>query len=318
MDFSTDFAERLKEAYPAFFPLYSSLTESERGFIKLILEKDAAKSDINKRLEDMPYEIEYDPETSILTVWELDAHADVDPDGLVSGGFFRNEDKRLEMTVEEFKDEIVGSSSWPWHGSLFDSLDEYIENEKQLSKAKPSFTEERINELQELSSKYDTLDYLHRIMASKQKGLEDILDDIIQGKDFDDISRLTYYIELYNKLPVARVSSRGGVLTEHPLPPIEEKDYLEGRMSYWTTRVDQDLAYCLVGFLLPVGNRKYIAKCLNCEKYFVAAKYTPTNPQKFCKYNGDKCRFDWNNKRRIESGKAAKYMKDGRLEGKYQ
>jgi len=280
MAFSTDFAERLKEAYPAFYPLYFSLTEAERGFIELILGKNADKSHVNQKLETLAYEIDYDPETSILTVWELDAHADVDPDGLVSGGFFR--DKQFEMTVEEFKDEYLGS-----YGSFWDSLDEYIEIEKQISKAKPSFTEGRISELQELSSQYYTLDILHRGIARIQKGLKNILDGIIQGKDFDDISELTHYIEIYNKLPVARVSSRGGVLTENP--PIEEKDYLEReKRSWWvnikwTKTVNQDFAYCLVGFLMPVGNRNYIYRCENCQGYYIPKKiYVSESGLHFC------------------------------------
>jgi hypothetical protein len=268
MAFSTDFAERMKEAYPAFYPLYSSLTESERGFIKLILREDSCKYLLNQDLEALAYEIDrYDPETSILTVWELGAHADFH-DGLASGGFFR--DKRFEMTVEEFKDEIEGHVGGMLQGGFLDDLDDYIEIEKQMPKAKPSFTEGRISELQELSSQYGELDRLRSQIASIQKGLKNILDGIVQGKNFDDISELTYYIKIYNNLPAERVSSLGGVLTEHP--PIEEKDYLEGGKSKWATLAERALAYCLVDFLTPVGNRNYIYRCDNCQDYYIPKK----------------------------------------------
>jgi hypothetical protein len=278
MTFSTDFAERLKEEYPAFFPLYSSLTESERGFIKLIQERDFDKYDINQRLETNAYEIEYDPETSILTVWELEAHADFDPDGLVCGGFDRG--KRSEMTVEEFKEMYAGFAGGMFHAHFFNELDQYIEIEKQVSKVKSSFTEERVSELQALESKYDQLDRLHRIMARKQENLKNILNDLIQGKDFDDIYGLQHYIEIYNKLSIGRVSSRGGVLIENP--PIEEKNYLEFSHN-WSELVDRDFAYCLVGFLMPVGSRNYIYKCDNCKYFYLPKKiYTSDSGLRFC------------------------------------
>jgi hypothetical protein len=177
-----------------------------------------------------------------------------------------------------------------------------------------------------MSGQYKELDRLHSEIAGIQKGLSTILDQIILGDPFSDIPQLGEYQSLYNSFPQSKVVDHGDFLVQRP--SVDEEDYLSETMltryrfipsgNKWTEAIRRDLAICLIEYLLPVDNKKYISECLNCGRYFIVTKLNKINPQKFCRYDGDSCRHVWNNKRRIASGDAARYLKEGRMQGKYQ
>lgn len=154
-------------------------------------------------------------------------------------------------------------------------------------------------------------------IAELRHQLKDLLQEIVSGRRYDDIPGMETHASIYNNLPREKVIVREFELEQ--VFRLNEEDYLEIRWpKEWITRFKEDIAYCLIEFLVPEGNKNYIAKCLWCEKYFIRTKYNPAKLQKFCRYNGDGCKDDWHNRERVKSGKAAKYIKNGRAEGKYQ
>jgi hypothetical protein len=54
----------------------------------------------------------------------------------------------------------------------------------------------------------------------------------------------------------------------------------------------------------------YVKLCRKCNKYYIAKRHIQN--QKFC---SEKCRFDWHNHERIESGVARRYKRDRRKQG---
>ena len=57
----------------------------------------------------------------------------------------------------------------------------------------------------------------------------------------------------------------------------------------------------------------YVKLCGKCNKYYIAKKQIQN--QKFC---STKCRLDWHNRKRIESGVARRYKRERRKQGKDQ
>jgi hypothetical protein len=306
MAFSSDFAERAREAYPAFYRLHSSLTDPEREFLRLTIEKQNFHGWLNRALEDLGFFIvSYDPKTSLHIV-----KIEFGWDDRVGGSSVR-------MTVDEFKDEIRNDSEVGLPPTTLDLIDEFVEAEKQILTIKSFLSESRINELKEIMSDYEELYYLHCDIEDLQGDLQNILGGIVKNTPLHNLPRFEKYLDKYNELPLSRFMVTKDLLIENP-PIIEESYFQISSPDGWFTRFKTDLTYCLIGFLKGEGNRKYIAKCLWCEKYFIRTKYNPTNPQKFCRYNGDDCKDDWHYRERVKSGKAAKYIKNGRAEGKYQ
>jgi hypothetical protein len=157
---------------------------------------------------------------------------------------------------------------------------------------------------------------LHDRIQVEQKGVRKILDALIHDKPIKKTYGLSVYLEIYNEMPKyeIEIDQQDSFKERYQ---IRRSDYLKINLPLeWLDRITSDLAYCLVEFLRAEENKKYIGRCQNCEKPYIKSKLN--KEQKFCRYNGDGCKNEWNNRIRTESGKAAEYIKKGRAEGKYQ
>jgi len=183
-----------------------------------------------------------------------------------------------------------------------------IDNVKELIKIyKDKSVKDEIAQLDSIWTRFKIIE-VHKDIRKMQENLRCLLDSIQQNANFCEIPHLLDYLERYNALQKSKlllVDANIFVRT----PPINEGDYMINRPVEWLKRIQDDLAYCLIEFLIPEENRRYINKCRKCQKFYVSKTIRPS---KFC---SDKCRLAWHNRKRIVSGKAAEYKRRKRKEG---
>jgi hypothetical protein len=99
---------------------------------------------------------------------------------------------------------------------------------------------------------------------------------------------------------------------ERIYPPIEEEFEAAHNLLKRFCLEDYDVAsyYFFVEFLKIENNYKLFNVCDNCGKYFMSSS---KRKQRFC--SGGKCRQNYHNRRRIESGEAKEYKRKKRKEG---
>jgi hypothetical protein len=170
---------------------------------------------------------------------------------------------------------------------------------KELSFQKLNFPEREEYESFDLETKkaYEVTQQFNTIyaMALSQFQLKEILARVINRE------------KLEKRLLIEMNSSEDTKLV------LGEETYLKRIHVKRRDRIRELIVQDLVEFLCTPDWNK-LNQCKECRKFFVAK----TNWQKFCKFNGDKCRNDYNNRERVKSGKHAETMKRGREEGKYQ
>ncbi len=99
---------------------------------------------------------------------------------------------------------------------------------------------------------------------------------------------------------------------ERIYPPIKEEFEAAHNLLKRFCLEDYDVAsyYFFVEFLKIENNYKLFNVCDNCGKYFMSSS---KRKQRFC--SGGKCRQNYHNRRRIESGEAKEYKRKKRKEG---
>jgi hypothetical protein len=265
MAISSNFAERAREAYPAFYPLNSPLNDPEREFLILTIEKQNFHQWLNKALKDFGFFIvSYDPKTSLHIV-----KIEFSWDDRVGGSSVR-------MTVDEFKDEIRNDSAVGLPPTTLDLIDEFVEAEKQILTIKSFLSESRINELKEIMSDYEELHYLRCDIEDLQGDLQNILGGIVKNTPLHNLPRFEKYLDKYNELPLSRFMVTKDLLIENPLI-IEESYFQISSPDGWFSRFKTDLTYCLIEFLKSEGNKNYIYRCNNCKDFYLSKKIYSTN-----------------------------------------
>ena len=120
-----------------------------------------------------------------------------------------------------------------------------------------------------------------------QQDIREILDRLLHEKDLRGFKGFEFLLRGYNlgNKHIVTFKENGSLIK---IPSFDEKSYELTRERAGTFGVLVDaLSYCLVDFILPKTNIKYLAKCIYeyCHKYFIA---TRLNNQKFC---GSSCRM---------------------------
>jgi len=81
--------------------------------------------------------------------------------------------------------------------------------------------------------------------------------------------RLFKYLKIYNKMPRPIIEFDQQDSTKERYP-IREEDYFENNLPLkWFDRIESDLAYCLIEFLINEDRRK-LKKCPYCHHFFIA------------------------------------------------
>jgi hypothetical protein len=151
-----------------------------------------------------------------------------------------------------------------------------------------------ISEISEENSKFAQL--VFGAVSSCQVSLRFLLGEIggrIIYKSLDEIEELPEWLDLYNRLPQVKwiVGYPFGSDTLGRVVPFDEKTYpaLENYTDQydfyedWRNLLRDGLAHCLIEFLIPSDNRRYLYLCVNCWKSYIAKKiYTTESGLYFC------------------------------------
>lgn len=305
--FSPTFAEQIKAAIPLLSAFKTSLSQPESQLVDLILKEGTIREKLFDQLSNTgTYLVEnYDSEKLTLVVYkEKDSDADWE------------ERPTYEMSVQEFEDQIKDHISEPLRSDISRHVNGLMEVGKQISDIKSSLSESRVRTLEHFSSQYL---FLEKGVKLIQDAVRQVLDKVICGAALREDYYFSRFLEAYNSEQSELVLREGDRFELQPR--VNERDYVEmnedeDRTLQWHDRLENDLAYFLIEFVLQEKNRRLIHKCDECGKYYIADRvYTSKSGRYFCR---DKCRLDYHNREDIKSGKAKAAKRKGRREGKYQ
>jgi hypothetical protein len=245
MSFHSDFTDKVKEQFPTLSSVSTPRSEAER-FKELISKEQEAIDSINAKLG-----------------WEYDVDIE----------------DRYEQKLRVRQIEILG-------GGDYCDANVVAENVSNIREFKHEFGAELEEEVLALQKVWRTSgsNFLHEGILNLQKDLREAIDSIAQGKHLDEIPTFLDFLVRYNGVQKSNVLlADADLLIE--VPPINEWDYIGiTAPKEWVTRLQDDLAYCLIEFLIVDDSRKHLHKCLECTEFYVSKT---VGDSKFC---SGKCR----------------------------
>jgi hypothetical protein len=151
-------------------------------------------------------------------------------------------------------------------------------------------------------------------------------------------SNILFFLEKFHLKPKDNVSHldklmiqdlmRVGQICESVAWNFEEKTFIKGSnlgiyLNYlrvkppfpdgiFTESLKTIIIYDLINFWIDENLRKRLHQCRGCNKFYISKTL------RFSIWCSDKCRLKYHNTLRIKSGKQAAFMRNKRLEGKYQ
>ena len=313
MAFGEGFIEKVTETFPSLARI-TPRSEPEAKCFELMVEEERIK----KFLSDQFYncltwlkDYNYVNETVEVTIQLVEDGGFVDgkPDFSVS---YDTDRWKISLVKEVYKNELGRLL----RHDTFDELDKLMTIGKSLESMKAQFTEEKFKELHQLVEQREAIIIMHDELQDDQNQLRNVLDSVSRGVPFHNIPEMSNYRSRYSRLPQFDVIASGDFLSL--APNRDESHYLSKFRSINTStsssRLADDLTYCLITFFLDRNAKTYLHKCEECGKYFLAKR---RGASRFCP-DDRKCHDAWHNRQRIESGRAREYKKEGRSEGKYQ
>jgi len=328
-DFSPIFTEEAKEKFPS-----ATFDEAENEILSVLPTLKPVLDLLGLRKEIC----DYNPRSGILTVRDLRLKKSTDGMGYVVEG-----SKSYDMSTRDFENEFDAKLT----PEINESITKLVELKHKLRKAKhnakgsmpssllnrlvydfPLRTHFKSEDIAAMARNYETVISVHRNISGLQQEIKELIEKTLRGdlriEDETSDERLNIFLSIYNSEKMTRmVFDEKGSLIE--VPNFNEQDFLdmEDAIDWYNISAtyghfERLLGYCFIGFMKSEENKAHLGKCLNCQKYYIATKLNTKNPQKFCRYSGDGCKNDWHNREKVKSGKAAKYIRNGRAEGKYQ
>ena len=188
-------------------------------------------------------------------------------------------------------------------------INELIEITDVFKKLESQISDDRQEELLDISGTYfETLE-LHDKIKTMQADYREVLCGVTKGKQLCQIAPLNRSLQKYNDMQTNKLVF-SDVNSLIPTPLIKVDSY--GGMSAihkWNKALTDDLTYVLVEYFKLEDGCKYIRKCQYCDKYYIS------KTKRMSKYCSDRCRLDFHNRKRIESGEAREYKRKKRQEG---
>ncbi len=225
------------------------------------------------------------------------------------GGIFEGEpdvtmtvDGPYPMTIDEIRDEMDDMEG-SLHPDVLRHINELMEVSQSIFNLKSEIPENRVEELYDISKKYQEVFDLHKKIKKIQKAYRDILESIIEGSPLNEISQLDEFIKGYYDGPTTKLSIDDDCLMQ--IPSINENNYLKiESIRGWGHTLQSELAYVIVRYFFDSQSRKFLRKCEECRKFYVSKTLARS------KYCTAKCRLAFHNRKRIESGEHARYKRE--------
>ena len=108
--------------------------------------------------------------------------------------------------------------------------------------------------------------------------------------------------------PKLRINENGDLVKSSILADVHLIGSHYGAESRFNSYINSLLGFSLSEFIISTDLRR-LKRCKKCMNFFVSKTIRPS---KFC---SDKCRHDYHNRKRIDSGEAREYKRKKRKEG---
>ena len=288
-DFSPGFVEEIKKVFPTMGNITSPPKTYDEEWNKIISQEDKVLSGLRKKLG-APFELSCDrhrqlivislPSSKLLDFHELPEWKQAVVH-IASMGMGPTRFRLADFSpLKGYKVRHASAMEYDYEFDLQDHED-MQEAIVAMTSGQESVLDDIKNlelDLQKSWTRFHTV-VLHKEIAIQQKAVGRMLDSLIYNKPIKkDLSLtdaeigydlLSRYLEIYNKMPRSIiVVDEQDILKERY--PIRDEDYLSINLPLkWLDRITGDLAYCLIEFLMPERNRKYMGKCPYCHHFFI-------------------------------------------------
>jgi len=308
-NFSKNFTKKALKEFPIIKVTIDKLRDDEKKLLESIFLQNKVLKLCNHFFNKASLHIvKYDPINSLFVVSEQFQTKDSDDNihqfqyetsrftkEKINSIFFQkiridNEKKdKLEAKLNAELDKII---------SLSNQIEEIKEKEPKRFAAFDSVIET-----------YQKIYKLHDYVKGTQDFLKGILSQITKSGDAYESEVFKIILEQYNNIQQKTYFDK----KKHQL--LKSKPFIEENFLSSDSRFDLKeifnlpIIYCLVEVLTEEENIRKVKNCNKCNNYFIEKR---RGKKLYCT---DKCRLDYHNKKNIESGKHAEYMRGKRQEG---
>jgi hypothetical protein len=293
--FSTDFYERVKRLFPSINVFAASLTKNEQRLLELILIKNRILERLNTQFKLINYGIEnYDPFGRTISLISLEWNRDNIAGGQRTGrggpaepnseGFLQMlnllglsiVDGPVSIKIDAIKGEIENLLG-PLAAGEITNL---IEAGHAIEELVAGLRDGKYEALQSLAEEHRELIEFHKKVGDLQADCASALAMLMDGRPYADIPNLVAFLDIYNTAEYQRLIIAGSNRLVAVFPIDERKYFAIRQIQGWLDAVQKVIAFCLIEFLKPGKNLKYLKKCRTCGRFFIARQ---PNIQKFCR-----------------------------------
>ena len=181
---------------------------------------------------------------------------------------------------------------------------------KKLLETKTLVSQERLSEIERLSSNYAKVIGPLKSFDQYRLRLKKVLDGILKGNNLYEDSFFVEFFRKHENIRPRIFLGKDGEIVEKPL--FQENSFLDIRPFSKPKPYLKVIDFCTVEFLMPARNTKLIHLCEECRDFFISKTVRAVQPHRFC---SDRCRLKLHNRERIKSGKNREFKARKRAEG---
>ena len=304
-NFSKNFTKKALKEFPINEVTIDKLREDEKKLLESIFQQNKILELCNHFFNKASLHIvKYDHLNSLFKITEQFPRNESD-----------NNSPETSLMMKEkiiftffYKTGIDGERKDKLEAKLNAALDKIISLSNQIEEIKAK-SPEHYKAFDSVIETYQNIYKLHDYIKKTQEFLKYILSQIIKSDDAYESEAFKIILEQYNNIQQKTSFDK----KEHQLikskPFIEENFFDNNSRSDLEQIFDLPISYCLVEVLTEEENIKKIKICKKCNNYFIEKR---RGRKLYCT---DKCRLDYHNKKNIESGKHAAYVRGQRGRG---
>ena len=275
-NFPADFKADIDKRFPYLDDFERPLTYLDKRLMVLVSEEERIKMLLNNLLGTEFLGLDhYIPENKILMLVNFD-YEQVgsnyrDPDFIVSvSGPHPYKTEEVINLIEDSKGYYYENGcNYP------KEIEKLMQFGIEIKRIKQNASEHVKKNPLIVSKRYEEIKNLNESIQNLQSGISGILLAITEGKTLKEITNLQYVLKRYNSITQFKIIiSDENCMVEDP--NLGQERYLfDGHVNKWSTILKQDFAYVLIEYLKIENSAKYIRKCDQCERFFIAGKIDP-------------------------------------------
>jgi hypothetical protein len=310
--FSKSFTKKALKQFPTKKIITEKLTVKEKELLEILWQRNKALKSCNTATNHLYFDTDkYYPINSTFQFIQKTYYTGI-PDP-------KQDYFPLDISISEKEIEAYIEERIEYHREYFDIEDTFKKNllnklnklaklYHQVEDMKSGATK-RFLKIEKMAGTYLENYLLHDYVRENQEFLKSILSQIIKLDDAYKTDAFKDILELYNKIEQKTYidKQKNQIMKEDAFI---ESNYFDYAASFVLEKIFKlPVSYCLVELLKEKENIGKIKNCNKCNKYFIEIR---KGRKQYCT---DKCRLDYHNRIRIDSGEHAAYVSKKRKEG---